>query len=192
MIDAPPQMDTAYVERVVSRAVACGIPRTRVTVTYSVDLQNHELAIRADGTAIDAVKMRCLVDVALETGVDVSFDPPELYAGYAQALEEHPRIRTSVDQLRADAREALRQQGLLESLPIYDPAREGLDAFARRIERFSGLEAGSMLRVQDGRLLLVPRDPASLTYEDFIRVHRALLAQPGDLTPVALVGMDGP
>jgi hypothetical protein len=60
-------------------------------------------------------------------------------------------------QARAEAKEWLRERGLLASLPEFDPLSESADEFAQRIEQFCGIEPGSALEFNEQLKMITPK-----------------------------------
>jgi hypothetical protein len=67
-------------------------------------------------------------------------------------------LELETQEARTAARDWLQDRGLLADLPIYDPTRENLSAFGRRMEKYCGYEPGDLLIQYAPELLTVRLD----------------------------------
>ena len=91
--------------------------------------------------SLSDTQLRCLGEVQRSTlSPIVFFESPELSRRHHELEREAGR---------QEARAWLRERGLIDSLPVYNPKTEGLAEYARRIEAFCRIEPGTMLMMHE-------------------------------------------
>lgn len=153
MIDLPPP---TY-EQTVAAIVKCDIPRANIRIAYEGELQSDEITITHLGQVTDA-KLHCL-KVAVHPFYLLTIADQEQQAAFYDFSQREDRPRQ-----KADAMEWLRQKGLLDRLPRFDP-NERLEQFAERLENACGIDRGKALMTL-GPLSLTVR-PDILQTSDF-------------------------
>ncbi|HEX8193280.1 MAG TPA: hypothetical protein VF552_10310 [Allosphingosinicella sp.] len=153
--DTPPP---ATVRAVEARLARCGIAARQVAVHYERELQSDVVVIGGRGIPSDET-LACVAEASMERGWLARFADPDADTRYGDAWADLLR-RRGLDLARA----WLRERGLLETLPVYEPQREALAGFARRLEAFCGIAPGAALRVESGLItfavpLALPRLP---------------------------------
>ena len=139
-------------EEIKRRIVACGVSPDRIRM--EVDYGGEDVARMLRGASPTPQVYRCLAQSSLDMSVIFEFyDPSEprsfikAYGSIARAQDER------------DARNWLRERGLLARLPLYVPTHESAGHFARRLERFCGIKPGTYLRP-------LGRDTISIIFQD--------------------------
>jgi hypothetical protein len=121
----------------------CGVPASEAVITYEDWLQGEQIVVKS--TSLTDEQLRCLSALARRNPYPVVF--------FENAELTKRDIELQHQQHRREAREWLRARNLLATLPSYDPQTESISEFARRIERFCGIEAGSVLTMHDVDML---------------------------------------
>ena len=161
MIDLPPPPNY---EQTIEAIEQCDIPRANIKIAYEDYLQSDEITITDIGEITDA-KLRCLKGAVHPFYILSLLDESQRSAFYAFAeREDRPKSK-------AEAREWLRVNGLLDRLPAYDPSR-GLVKFAAEVERACDLDEGSALIPHGASFLTI--QPKFLLGADFEKTAKAL------------------
>ena len=128
----------------------CGVEPKLVSVRYESVMQDYAVTISESVLHLTDAQLACVAQFAVSTGRWIGFADAMLAQRYGPLYE----AATS-----RDAREAaanwLSARSLLAGLPVFDPARQSLAAFAQDLERHCGVERGSVLVVLDDKLLTV-------------------------------------
>lgn len=169
-----PQEDLAAVAegRRVAMVAECHIPAERLAlekldpippdnmIAYIVIVKGH--------APLSDAQIRCYTR-QLTDSVWPSFENSELGERYTELAR--------ADTL-ANARKALAELGLLHRLPVHDPSRETLAAFAVRLERLCRARPRSLLVAVDGNIQLVEGWFKRHAPGDFERITCAMNAVP--------------
>ena len=106
------------------RVRACGFDQ----VSVKEDDELQEEVVQVSGvSAVPESKMRCAVQVSLDTIRYVIFPEPEnkaCWSLYSQMEEKSPRAAAASAWMQDNAREWLRQRGLLAKVPKYEKGEE--------------------------------------------------------------------
>jgi hypothetical protein len=141
-------IDPAVYQQLERAVEQCGLTPTDVAITYEDFLQSDQILVKSKSLA--GGQLRCLSKVEGASPYPiVVFENADLTKRSFELQHE---------QERTDSKEWLRERGLLASLPAYDPKSETVAEFARRIEKYCGIEPGSMLTVHDLGVLTIRRD----------------------------------
>ena len=161
MIDLPPP--PTY-EQAIEAIVQCEIPRENVQITYQDYLQSDEIRISDIGVVTEE-KLRCLKNAVHPFYVLTLIDQSQMNKFYSFVEIEDPSKR------KAEAREWLRANDLLDRVPEFDPAR-GLGEFAAEVEKVCGFNRNSALMLLgDAGLTL---DPDFIRSDDFMKRGEAV------------------
>jgi hypothetical protein len=133
---------------------ACGIDAAGIQVEFSEELQDDVARVPSSATMTDD-QLRCLAKAAVAQGDIIEFADPTLMTRFADIEGEALRMAGF-----ADARRRLAALGLLDKLPVFDPARDKVTSFTKRLEVLCGAKPGSVLKQTGERSLTL--DPAAL------------------------------
>ena len=138
-------IDAGIHQQLVQAVERCGISTGEVQITYADDLQSELIYVRSKELNDD--HLRCLHRV-------------QRTAPYPIVLFEEDAISSRDMELQRLAEKAaattwLRERGMLDTLPSYDPAVESAGQFAEHVELFCGFQAGSILMVHDSGILII-------------------------------------
>lgn len=157
---------------------ACGFPSESIRVEWVAEFQDFVITIV--GNAADDTSFRRLNELVSQQGGIVEFTDEEARERFARLQDEFFQRKVAADRprARAAAREWLKERDLLSGLPSFDPARQSLKAFAEDLERHCGLTPGSVLSVDEARLMVggANLDPSLLTLATLSRLMNALEA----------------
>ena len=146
MIDLPPP----NYEQTVAAIVKCAIPHANIRIAYERELQSDEVTITHLGQLTDA-KLHCL-KAAVHPFYLLTIADQEQRAAFYDFSRREDRPRE-----KADATEWLRQRGLLDRLPRFEPY-ERLEQFAERFEIACGIDRGKGLMMLGPSSLTVRPD----------------------------------
>lgn len=138
----------------------CEIPVERIGIEADEPNDIRIVTIRGAAPLSDA-QLDCFGTVVAEAAaLAPSFEDEALGKHYA----------------RVAGRSNLMSMGLLERLPVFDPARDTLRRFARKLERLCKVRPGTMLEADDGNIHLLRSalDLPSERYEPVICLISAL------------------
>lgn len=124
-------------EQTVEALAACGIPATRIRITYEDELRSDVVTIANLG-GTDEKRLLCVRRSVHPFYILEIEDTAQRSAFYTLDDREDRR------EAKAEAIGWLGSAGMLDRVPRYDPAR-GLPAFARAVEGACGLSPGSAL-----------------------------------------------
>ena len=160
----------AFEAELIRAVSACGVDAIHLSLKYEDYLQDYDLIV-SEGPLPPACVM-CIADVVGQSAI-LSFTDP------ANAAELY-RIQSK------RTREWLRAKALnMPDLPRFDPSAMTLEAFAKELETYCGIEPGTAIEVRDGRFAtLIPA--FRLEEGDVQRVGRLIEA-----LSVALVDHEG-
>jgi len=128
----------------------CGIARDQIAVRYEDGLQDETATIATPAAVLTGNQLNCLAGLAMSGRVFVFADP-------AAQKRFDPVIATADRKAAtAEARQWLADDGVLDRLPVYDPARQTLAEFGVSLESLCGLPAGAALRATGKFLILAP------------------------------------
>lgn len=130
-------IDPAILQQLTQRVEQCGVAAADARISYVNDFQSDVIYVTAK--KLDDPQIECL-DIAgfKHPTAIVIFADEELSTRSRELARERAQIA---------ARERLAKQGKLDHLPAFDPQRDDLSKFARRVESFCGFEPGSVLEV---------------------------------------------
>jgi hypothetical protein len=131
---------TASVER-------CGIPRSEFEVSYEDYLRSEEIRVMSSSLDDETIQSLKAIERAAPFPI-VTFVDPDVSRRSWELTAEH---------YKAESREWLRQQGLLDRLPLYDPDLESPMQFARRLEEFCGIQPGSVFEMNEQLNVITPK-----------------------------------
>jgi hypothetical protein len=167
---SPPLPTVPSAEVAAERVRACGFDQ----VSVKEDDELQEEVVEVSGvSAVPESKMRCAVQVSLDTDCDVIFPEPANKAYwrlYSQMEEKSPRAAAASAWMQGNAREWLRKRGLLAKVPKYVKGKDDNLRFARRLEDVCGPKAKGMFRLVDGHVVLWPA-PVGKAAADFSTVE---------------------
>ena len=162
MIDLPPPPNY---EQAIEAIAQCEIPRENVQISYQDYLQSDEIRISDIGIVTEE-KLRCLNNAVHPFYVLTLVDKRQMNKFYS-VVEIEDRSKR-----KAEAREWLRANDLLERMPEFDPAR-GLGEFAAEVEKACGLDRNSaLILLEDTGLAL---DPDFIRSVDFMKRGEAFM-----------------
>lgn len=139
MSDANEQA-AAFEAELIRKVSSCGVDASHLSLRYENYLQDYDLVVRSG--PLTPKQIACINDVVGSAAI-LSFLDPENAAEHREAQSRKSR---------QTARELAKA---MPGLPVYDPLRMTLAAFAREIEVYCGVEPGAVLKVVDDRLLSV-------------------------------------
>jgi hypothetical protein len=169
------------------RVRACGFDQ--VSVKEDDTLQEEVVEV-SGASAVPESKMRCAVQVSLDTVRYVIFPEPAnaaYWCLYSQMEEKSPRAAAASAWMQDNAREWLRQRGLLAKVPKYVKWKDDNLRFARRLENVCGPKAKGAFRSFHGHVDLWP-GPAGKPPVDFSTVECLISAAALSGMPFGFVG----
>ena len=162
MIDLPPPPNY---EQAIEAIVQCEIPRENVQITYQDYLQSDEIRI-SDIGGVTEEKLRCLKNAVHPFYVLTLIDQSQMSEFYSFVeIEDRPKRK-------AEAREWLRANNLLDRVPEFDSAR-GLGEFAADLEKACGFNRNSALMLFEDTSLTL--DPDFIRSDDFMKRGEAVI-----------------
>lgn len=138
--------------RVLSDLAACGVASDNVSIQYESELQYFSVRINGAAPKLDGGQLACVARLELG-GLIISFEDGEADAEFRSVARSVLRAK-----VRGEAIAWLTERGLLEALPLFDPATGDLASYAKRLEQHCGLVCGSILEVHCRNLLTIRRD----------------------------------
>lgn len=137
----------------------CGVARSQIESRYEPDLQDETATIATPGPALTESQLKCLVGLTL-SGRILAFIDPAAQARFDPLFQVAARKAAS-----QEARQWLAEHGLLDKLPVYDPARQTIAEYGASLESLCGVTPGTRLKASGAnRLVFVP--PANLDFDD--------------------------
>lgn len=124
-------------EVALQQVVACGFATAQVK---SDDMLQEDVIDIPSVATIGDGQLECVARASIRTSYYVIFPAPTKDA--YQAIY----WRLSREQAKVDARAWLAQRGLLDHLPVYDPQKSDIAAFARTLENLCGEKAAHALK----------------------------------------------
>jgi hypothetical protein len=188
--DAAPQANAlpapVPAEVAAERVRACGFDHG---VVKNDDVFEEEVVEVSGVSDVPESKMRCAVQVSLDTDHYVIFpEPPNAtyWNLYSQMEEKSPRAAAAA-WMQNDARDWLRQRGLLAKVPKYEKGKSDNLRFARQIENVCGPKAKGAFRMFHGHVDLWPGPPGKPPV-DFSTVECLISAAAVSGMPLGFVG----
>ena len=169
------------------RVRACGFDQ--VSVKDDDELQEEVVEV-SGASAVPESKMRCAVQLSLDTDRYVIFPEPAnttYWRLYPEMEEKSPRAAAAGAWMQDNAREWLRQRGLLAKVPKYEKGKSDNLRFARRLENVCGPKAKGMFRSFHGHVDLWPGPPGKPPV-DFPTVECLISAAAVSGMPLGFVG----
>lgn len=127
-------------EQVMARVATCGVKPPRASIREEPEMGGDDVVRIARGPAITARQRACLVKASADMITFMMFDDPDEQRAFFM-LEAQRQAK----QEPREARKRLRQAGLLEKLPRYDPDRQTLKSYTGSLEALCGATPGSLL-----------------------------------------------
>lgn len=148
---SPEETEARYIAGLRKQLIACGVPADSIAVRYKDFICSHEATISCGPLTADQVA--CIASAA-HGSCHIEFTD----------VQNRDQLRRWEHQTYTGA---LREQAdMMPDVPRYDPATITLEAFAREVEEYAGVEPGAALEVRDGRLLMtaptLPLEPGGL------------------------------
>ena len=169
------------------RVRACGFDQ--VSVKEDDTLQEEVVEV-SGASAVPESKMRCAVQVSLDTDRYVIFPEPANAAYwrlYSQMEEKSPRAAAATAWMQGWSRDWLRRRGLLAKVPKYEEGKSDNLRFARRLENVCGPKAKGMFRLVDRHVVLWPA-PVGKAAADFSTVECLVNTAAVSGMPLGFVG----
>jgi hypothetical protein len=141
------KIDPETAEQLARAVERCGLPRTKVEISYEDYLQSEE--VRVLSPSLTDTQIECLRQIGLAAPFPIVTFVSETTAKRDWELSD---IR-----YREDSLEWFRQRGLLDRLPVFDPEKEDAMQFARRLEEFCGIEPGTVFEWNERLRVITPR-----------------------------------
>jgi hypothetical protein len=138
-VDLIPPIDPAIHQQLERAVEACGLSPADVTITYEDWLQSEQILVKSKSLSDE--QLRCL------SSIERASPHPIVVIANADLTKRNIELQHERD--RADAKQWLRERGLFDSLPEYDPKSETVPEFAKRMERFCGIKPGSVLTLHE-------------------------------------------
>jgi hypothetical protein len=155
--------------RVLLELGACGLAPDDVSIEYEDELQDFSVRIYETAPKLNHDQLACVARLELG-GLTISFEDGEADAQFRSVAQSA---------LKAKAREEaivwLAERNLLETLPLFDPARSDLASYANLLEEHCGLARGSILEVYAPNLLTIRRD-VDFRSDELRRISHAVAA----------------
>jgi hypothetical protein len=181
-----PRLAVASPKVAAERVMACGFDHVRLN--EDGDLQ--EQVVQVTGvTEVPEAKMRCAVQVSLDTVRYVIFPEPantEYWRLYSE-MEGKGDDREAA-WMQGEARDWLQQHGLLARLPAYEKGQTDELAFARQLEGLCGSKAKGTFRLFKGHVVLWPALPGKKGSMDFSTMECLISAAEVSGMPFGFVG----
>jgi hypothetical protein len=146
MIPMPPPTHEQTMEAI----VACGVPAVNIHISYEDDLQSDVVSISNLGGS-DEARFRCLRQ-AVHPSYVLEIEDEDQRIAFHSFSEREDRTRW-----RAEAIEWLRQYGMMDRVPQYDPVR-GVEEFARELEAACSIPEGTALETVGSFAVAFRRD----------------------------------
>ncbi|KRB80876.1 hypothetical protein ASE00_17850 [Sphingomonas sp. Root710] len=140
-------------EQVMARISACGLRPPRASIGKDPGMGGEDVVRIGRGPAISLRQRVCLVKASADMITFVMFDDPDEQRAFVKLEAEKQAKREP-----REARRRLRQAGLLDKLPRYDPHRQTLESYMRSLEALCGVTSGSVVESFHN-----PRKPSLLT-----------------------------
>lgn len=171
-----------------SALIGCGVTGAATQIDWSDELQAVEIIISGDDFTDPA--LTCIADVSWAQMLLFQFESVAVDRRYSALHAERPAARRFAEETRQHHRLALREAGLLERLPTYQPGGD-LAALAVAIETLVGFEPGTVLEARNGVILIGARR-GSVSISDLGRFRLMLsvleLVLPDDGPRIVLLG----
>ena len=167
------------------RVRACGFDQ----VSVKEDDELQEEVVQVSGVSdVPESKVRCAVQVSLDTDYDIIFPGPasQAYWRLYSQMEDEGRGAAAA-WMKGNAREWLRKRGLLAKVPKYVKGKDDNLRFARRLENVCGPKAKGMFRLVDGHVVLWPA-PVGKAAADFSTVECLVNTAAVSGMPLGFVG----
>jgi len=177
----------ASAEVAAERVRACGFDH----VAVKDDDELQEEVVQVSGvSAVPESKIRCAVQVSVDTDRYVIFPEPAsqtYWRLYSEMEDKSPRAVAAGAWMQDNAREWLRQRGLLAKVPKYVKGKDDNLRFAHRLENVCRPKAKAMFRLVDGHVVLWPA-PVGNAAADFSTVECLISAAEVSGMPLGFVG----
>jgi hypothetical protein len=146
VIDLPPPSYQQTIEAIHQ----CGVQRANIRIAYEDYLQSDEVTISDIGAVTDD-KLRCVRKAVHPFYILTLADPEQQRAFYVLVeKDDHPVYQRK-------AKEWVQSKGWAARIPAFNEA-EGIEAFARALERACELNPGSAIIANGSRALTVRPD----------------------------------
>jgi len=132
-------IDPNVLAHLAAAVLRCGIPSSDVEISYEDYLQSEEIRVRTS-TLTDS-QINCLDTLRRA--------PPFPIVTFTADIAAIRDAEITASRYREESREWLRQRGLLDRLPNFDPAKEAHLQFARRLEAFCGVRPGAAFEINE-------------------------------------------
>jgi hypothetical protein len=141
------EIDPLILEQLTTAVERCGIPRAEFEISYEDYLQSEEIRVLSPS----------LDDEQIASLQKIERSPPFAIVTFTTADVSARASTLSAERYRAESREWLRQRGLLDRLPQFDPDEEDPMQFARRLEEFCGIELGAVFEMNEQLRMITPK-----------------------------------